>query len=597
MSKKIFSHCSDGPFPFDIVVIIGLLFYLICSSVRIGQAAPANENAKRLFDDLLINYNKLRRPVKNPNDILTIKLKLRLSQIIDVHEKDQIMTTSVWLKQEWIDNKLIWDPQQYGGLSVLYVPAEMIWLPDIVLYNNAASNYNITITTKATLHYTGLVRWEPPAIYKSMCSINVEWFPFDEQTCHLKFGSWSYTEAQIDLQHMDEAIEFVLELDERDDTWKNITVVWNGIEKKETSRNEIDKIDISLTMQNFTDLSDYYPSVEWDILSIPAKRHGKHYNSCCASFDRDFIDITYYINLRRKPLFYTVNMIFPCIGISFLTILVFYLPSDSNEKISLCISILVSLTVFFLLLTEIIPATSIVLPLIGKYLLFTMVMVTLSVIVTVVSLNLHFRTPTTHRMPKWVKRVFLRTLPKYLLMRRPLGDDDSFRRMDSRRSTRSSNYVQSRKPSFTGTIEQSNCCNQQQQQQQQQQQLQQQQCFQNAFAEKHIFAFQESPAATPTTTESSEIIPEDIYISPPVVRAFRNVCFIARLLQKKDRDDKIDEDWKYVAMVLDRLFLWIFAAACFFGTVIILLQAPSFYDNRVPLEPRLPTTQNRPQHV
>ncbi|OUC49499.1 putative acetylcholine receptor subunit alpha-type unc-38 [Trichinella nativa] len=387
------------------------------------------------------------------------------------------MTTSVWLKQEWIDNKLIWDPQQYGGLSVLYVPAEMIWLPDIVLYNNAASNYNITITTKATLHYTGLVRWEPPAIYKSMCSINVEWFPFDEQTCHLKFGSWSYTEAQIDLQHMDEAIEFVLELDERDDTWKNITVVWNGI-----------------------DLSDYYPSVEWDILSIPAKRHGKHYNSCCASFDRDFIDITYYINLRRKPLFYTVNMIFPCIGISFLTILVFYLPSDSNEKISLCISILVSLTVFFLLLTEIIPATSIVLPLIGKYLLFTMVMVTLSVIVTVVSLNLHFRTPTTHRMPKWVKRVFLRTLPKYLLMRRPLGDDDSFRRMDSRRSTRSSNYVQ------------------------------------------------KSPAATPTTTESSEIIAEDIYISPPVVRAFRNVCFIARLLQKKDRDDKIDEDWKYVAV-------------------------------------------------
>jgi Neurotransmitter-gated ion-channel ligand binding domain len=59
----------------------------------------ANENAKRLFDDLLSGYNKLRRPVERPNQILTIKLKLRLSQIIDVHEKDQIMTTSVWLKQ------------------------------------------------------------------------------------------------------------------------------------------------------------------------------------------------------------------------------------------------------------------------------------------------------------------------------------------------------------------------------------------------------------------------------------------------------------------------------------------------------------------
>lgn len=36
-------------------------------------------------------------------------------------------------------------------------------------------------------------------------------------------------------------------------------------------------------------------------------------------------------------------------------------------------------------------------------------------------------------------------------------------------------------------------------------------------------------------------------------------------------------------MVVDRLFLWIFSLACFFGTVIILLQAPTFYDNRTPI--------------
>jgi nicotinic acetylcholine receptor len=70
---------------------------------------------------------------------------------------------------------------------------------------------------------------------------------------------------------------------------------------------------------------------------------------CC---DSPFIDITYEIHLRRKTLFYTVNLIFPSVGISFLTALVFYLPSDSGEKISLCISILISLTVFFLLLGQ-----------------------------------------------------------------------------------------------------------------------------------------------------------------------------------------------------------------------------------------------------
>ena len=73
-------------------------------------------------------------------------------------------------------------------------------------------------------------------------------------------------------------------------------------------------------------------------------------------------------------MFYTVNLIIPCMGISFLTVLVFYLPSDSGEKVSLAISILLSLTVFFLLLAEIIPPTSLVVPLLGKFVLFTMIL-------------------------------------------------------------------------------------------------------------------------------------------------------------------------------------------------------------------------------
>lgn len=104
-----------------------------------------------------------------------------------------------------------------------------------------------------------------------------------------------------------------------------------------------------------------------------------------------FPDITFKITMRRKTLFYTVNLIIPCVGITFLTVLVFYLPSDSGEKVTLCVSILLSLTVFFLLLAEIIPPTSLAVPLLGKYLLFTMILVTLSIWVTVCVLNVHFR--------------------------------------------------------------------------------------------------------------------------------------------------------------------------------------------------------------
>lgn len=60
--------------------------------------ALANPNAKRLFEDLLSGYNKLIRPVANNSDLLQVKFKLRLSQLLDVHEKNQIMTTNVWLQ-------------------------------------------------------------------------------------------------------------------------------------------------------------------------------------------------------------------------------------------------------------------------------------------------------------------------------------------------------------------------------------------------------------------------------------------------------------------------------------------------------------------
>lgn len=46
------------------------------------------------------------------------------------------------------------------------------------------------------------------------------------------------------------------------------------------------------------------------------------------------LDITFNVTLRRKTLFYTINLILPCVVMSLLSILVFYLPSDSNEKVS-----------------------------------------------------------------------------------------------------------------------------------------------------------------------------------------------------------------------------------------------------------------------
>ena len=52
-------------------------------------------------------------------------------------------------------------------------------------------------------------------------------------------------------------------------------------------------------------------------------------------------------------------------------------------------------------------------------------------------------------------------------------------------------------------------------------------------------------------------------------------------------EQQVIEDWKYIAMVLDRLFLWLFTLACIMGTGGIILRAPSLYDMREPIDAKL----------
>ncbi|KAL0191813.1 hypothetical protein M9458_014511, partial [Cirrhinus mrigala] len=239
----------------------------------------------------------------------------------------------------------------------------------MLCFCSADGDFTVTHLTKAHLFHNGRVTWIPPAIYKSSCSIDVTFFPFDQQNCTMKFGSWTYDRGKIDL----------------------------------------------IRTADSADRMDYWESGEWAISSAVATYNLKKYE-CCPEV---YADITYSFIIRRLPLFYTINLIVPCLLISCLTVLVFYLPSDCGEKVTMCISVLLSLTVFLLLITEIIPSTSLVIPLIGEYLLFTMIFVTLSIIITVFVLNVHHRSPETHSMPEWVRRFFLDIMPRFLFIEKP----------------------------------------------------------------------------------------------------------------------------------------------------------------------------------
>ncbi|XP_076356162.1 acetylcholine receptor subunit alpha-like [Tachypleus tridentatus] len=499
-----------------ILLVLGLLAW--------NMRCQAHPDAKRLLDDILSGYNRLIRPVSNHTDKLTVKLGLRLAQLIDINLKHQLMTTNVWVDQTWHDYNLQWNPDEYGGVEMIHIPAEDIWLPDIVLFNNYDGNYEVTLMTKATVYHTGEIVWKPPAMYKSTCEIDVEYFPFDEQSCLMKFGSWTYDGLEVDLSHF----------------------------KQQPGSNDV-PIGI--------DLTEFYKSVEWDVLLVPAKYNLEFYDCC----PEPYPDITFNVTMRRKTLFYTVNLIIPCVGISFLTVLVFYLPSDSGEKVSLCMSILVSLTVFFLLLAEIIPPTSLAVPLLGKYLLFTMILVTLSISVTVGVLNVHFRSPSTHSMSPWVRRVFIHIMPRLLLMRRPLLTSQDEQGEQPTSFSRSCNGVEVRRDSF----------------------LQMPRSSRDPVPTES-FAYQEHGSPDDSMQEAN-IFAHRIYHShrqyhPEVNRAIDSILYIAEHIRKADEEESVVEDWKYIAMVLDRLFLWIFTIACVVGTCGIIFQAPSLYDDTIPID-------------
>lgn len=111
------------------------------------------------------DYNKNVLPVQSINQTVNVTLGLKLSQLSDIDERNQIMTTNVWLEhvkekiridlfftifvQEWSDYKLTWIPSQYGGIDVVEIPSSDIWVPDIVLYNNADGTYEVNTITKA----------------------------------------------------------------------------------------------------------------------------------------------------------------------------------------------------------------------------------------------------------------------------------------------------------------------------------------------------------------------------------------------------------------------------------------------------------------
>ncbi|KAL3060159.1 hypothetical protein OYC64_014692 [Pagothenia borchgrevinki] len=331
------------------------------------QVSVQGPHQRFLLRELLRDYNPMERPVANDSQSLTVQFSFTLMQVMDVDEKNQILTTNAWLQMQWYDHYLQWNQSEYPGVKNLRFSSDQVWTPDILLYNSAHDKFDATFKTNVLVNSSGFCEYLPPGIFVSTCSVDVRWFPFDIQRCELKFGSWTFDGWLLDLQ-MKEA-----------------------------------------------DVSGYMTNGEWDLLEVPGDRHELFYD-CCAE---PYPDVTFVVTLRRRTLFYALNLLMPCVLLSSMTLVCFLLPANSGEKISLGITVLLSLTVFMLMVAEIMPATSDSVPLIGQYFASTMVIVGMSVVATVMVLQFHHHSPNDGNIPRWVHLVLLQWVPWFLRMKRP----------------------------------------------------------------------------------------------------------------------------------------------------------------------------------
>ncbi|XP_066508145.1 acetylcholine receptor subunit gamma-like [Hoplias malabaricus] len=334
-----------------------------------------------LQSDLMKGYNKNIRPVENNRDITEIKLKMTLTNLISLNEKEETLTTCVWVEMQWYDYRLRWTDRSgfeaYENITRTRIPSKSIWLPDIILENNVDGHFEITLYTNALVDPDGRVYWLPPAIYRSACAIKVNYFPFDWQNCSMVFRSQTYSANEIEMKLTDEV---------------NTTVEW-----------------IEIDPEAFTE------NGEWIIKHRPAK---KVINERHSRDDLDYQEIIFYLIIQRKPLFYVINIIVPCVLFSSLGLLVYFLPAKAGgQKCIMSVTILLAQTVFLFLIAKKVPETSQVVPLIGKYLMFVMTVTTITVMNCVVVLNVSLRTPNTHPMTDKVRKILLNIFPRLLRMR------------------------------------------------------------------------------------------------------------------------------------------------------------------------------------
>ncbi|KAI3410131.1 Neurotransmitter-gated ion-channel ligand binding domain [Globodera pallida] len=338
---------------------------------HVGMTAHA-----RLIEDLVNRryYESTVHPRRNYLQPTRVNVSMSLYQLLEVDERSQTITANVWMVQDWYDectaptnlahpisavNSLNSD---YELLNRTIVPYENIWIPDTVLYNSAQMDRKNSEAVMNAIVETGhwrndgqgaAVQLMFPAIYKLSCKMNVRFFPYDQQNCSFIISSWTHDMATIDYHFARPTVN----------------------------------------------MKNYVVDDEWDVISFEFSRQELQFK-CCV---RPWAMLYAHLVIRRKPLYYIVNLVIPTSIITVVAVIGFFTPSSStserDEKLYLGINTLLTMSLMLLMVTNQMPNTSNYVPLMGWYYMGIIFVIVFGTILATIVLFIHARKSHLQPLP------------------------------------------------------------------------------------------------------------------------------------------------------------------------------------------------------
>uniref|UniRef100_A0A914X036 Uncharacterized protein n=1 Tax=Plectus sambesii TaxID=2011161 RepID=A0A914X036_9BILA len=307
-----------------------------------------------VIDAIFQNYNSRVRPVLQQNITLDIQYELRVYSIMSIDEPEEIIDLLLWTVLLWHDQFLTWNPEDFDGCTSIKVAADQIWSPDVYFINTLdVASISPTVAQYVSIFYNGSIRRALKYKAHLGCSMEINDFPFDTQNCPITVGLWTYnySEAILNLRYPIVGL-----------------ASYNG------------DPDFAPVMSNAS---------EFEIVSYT----GAEIMTTVGS--QNYSELHYTIGLKRRPAYYVFVILIPSYMLTSLCIIGIFTPNSNinerNEKVSLGLMTLMSMTVILNIVADQMPKGSKGLPLLGIFVLYEIGICAIAIILSVIIIIIHQR--------------------------------------------------------------------------------------------------------------------------------------------------------------------------------------------------------------